>query len=70
MLREAYDQASNYLQYFAQDNRPMSPENVRPFLLLVLFCFVSQFLLLFFSPQFLYSSNFECSFSYFFLICS
>ena len=39
MLREAYDQASNYLQYFAQDNRPMTPENVRPFLVLVLFCF-------------------------------
>ena len=52
MLREAYDQASNYLQYFAQDNRPMSPENVRPFLLLVLFCFVSQFLLLCFHPNF------------------
>ena len=52
MLREAYDQASNYLQYFAQDNRPMSPENVRLFLLLVLFCFVSQFFLLFFHPNF------------------
>ena len=68
MLREAYDQASSYLQYFAQDNRPMTPENVRPFLVLVLFCFT--IFVAFFSPQFLYSSNFECSFSYFFLICS
>ena len=50
MLREAYDQASNYLQYFAQDNRPMTPENVRPFLVLVLFCFT--IFVAFFHPNF------------------
>ena len=33
------------------------------------FSFFTIFVALF-SPQFLYSSNFECSFSYFFLICS
>ena len=49
MLREAYDQASNYLQYFAQDNRAMTPENVRPFLVLVLFCF-TIFVAFFFTP--------------------
>ena len=50
----------------------MSPENERPSLVLVLFCaflFFTIFVALF-SHQFLYSSNFECSFSYFFLICS
>lgn len=50
----------------------MSPENERPSLVLVLFCaflFFTIFVALF-SQQFLYSSNFEWSFSYFFLICS